>query len=81
MKRSKVICVSLLAALGAGLSFPASAQFKVNASFRNSTEPGWTFSGNDNVGNNDSGILTGGYGLIADGNNTNDAVGNGWLRL
>lgn len=81
MKSSKIICVSLLAALGAGLAFPASAQFKVNASFRNSSEPGWTFSGNDNAGNNDSGILTGGYGLIADGNNTNDAVGNGWLRL
>lgn len=81
MKSSKIILVSLLAALGAGFALPASAQFKVNATFRNSSEPGWTFSGNDNTGNNDSGILTGGRGLISDGNNTNDAVGNGWLRL
>lgn len=70
-----------LAALLALASLPAAAQFKLNASFRNTTEPGWTIAGSNNTGNNDSGILTGGYGLIADGNNTNDAVGNGWLRL
>lgn len=81
MTRSKIIFISLAAMLGMGVADQAKAQFKVDATFRNSTEPGWTFSGNDNAGNNDSGILTGGYGLIADGNNTNDAVGNGWLRL
>ncbi|SFV26419.1 MULTISPECIES: DUF11 domain-containing protein [unclassified Pseudoxanthomonas] len=81
MKSSRAILVSLLAILAAGIAGQANAQFKVNAPFRNSTESGWTFTGNDNAGNNDSGILTGGYGLIVDGNNTNDAVGNGWLRL
>ena len=74
--------VKLSAALGLALfAMPAMAQFKVNASFRNTTETGWTITGTNNTGNNDSGILTGGYGLIADGNNTNDAVGSGFLRL
>lgn len=72
---------ALLAVLLAVATQPAAAQFKLNASFRNATEPGWTITGTDNAGNNDSGILTGGYGLIADGNNTNDAAGSGWLRL
>ena len=57
----------------------AQAQFKVNSTFRNSTEPGWTITGTNNAGTNDSGILTGGYGAIP--NNVNDANGNGWLRL
>lgn len=60
---------------------PAMAQFKVTSTFRNSTEPGWAITGTNNTGNNDSGILTGGFGLIADGNNTNDAAGSGFLRL
>lgn len=64
------------------LAADASAQFKVNGGFRNATEPGWTLTGTDNPStNNDSAILTGGYGLIADGNNTNDPAGSGWLRL
>lgn len=71
----------LFAALSA-LAADANAQFKVNGGFRDATEPGWTLTGTDNPStNNDSAILTGGYGLIADGNNTNDPAGSGWLRL
>lgn len=74
--RRALLAAALLAAAGA-----AHAQFKVSASFRNATEPGWTVSGTDNAAtNNDSGILTGGYGSIA-ATGTNDAVGSGWLRL
>ena len=57
----------------------AQAQFKVTSTFRNNTEPGWTITGTNNAGTNDSGILTGGYGAIP--NNVNDASGSGWLRL
>ncbi|KRG69983.1 hypothetical protein ABB29_06995 [Pseudoxanthomonas dokdonensis] len=58
----------------------AQAQLRVEATFRNSTEPGWSISGTDDgASNNDSGILTGGYGAIP--NNVNDANGDGWLRL
>lgn len=57
----------------------AQAQFKVSSTFRNNTEPGWSITGTNNTGTNDSGILTGGYGAIP--NNVNDANGSGWLRL
>lgn len=57
------------------------AQFKIDSGFRNSTEPGWAITGTDNPGNDDSGILTGGYGPISDGKNTNDPNGEGWLRV
>ncbi|MEH6420484.1 hypothetical protein [Pseudomonas sp. CGJS7] len=57
----------------------AQAQFKVTSTFRNNTEAGWTITGTNNAGTNDSGILTGGYGAIP--NNVNDANGSGWLRL
>ncbi|WP_408952307.1 DUF6923 family protein [Lysobacter sp. Hz 25] len=68
--------------LGGLAGTPAQAQFKVAQAFTNSTAPGWTILGTNNaLTNNDSGILTGGYGLIADGNSTNDANGSGWLRL
>lgn len=70
-----------IAALCVLFSGQVFAQFKINAPFSGNTAPGWTITGTNNGGNNDSGILTGGYGLIADGNNTNDAVGSGWLRL
>lgn len=79
----------LVILLPCGLAFPAQAQFKMGESFRNSTAPGWTIAGTDNCGtlgclvtplNDDSGILTGGYGNITE-TQTNDANGNGWLRL
>lgn len=57
----------------------AQAQFKVTSPFRGNTEAGWTITGTNNAGTNDSGILTGGYGAIP--NNVNDANGSGWLRL
>lgn len=78
--KHSVFCITAIALLWS-LAMPALAQFKLNSTFRNATEPGWTITGSNNAGNNDSGILTGGYGLIADGNSTNDAVGSGWLRL
>ena len=69
--RRALLAAALLAAAAA-----AHAQFKVSAGFRNATEPGWTISGTDNAAtNNDSGILTGGYGSIA-ATGTNDAVGS-----
>ncbi|QWP78454.1 hypothetical protein J5226_08705 [Lysobacter sp. K5869] len=69
-----------LAAAFALLCAPAAqAQFKVSSTFRNNTEAGWTITGTNNAGTNDSGILTGGYGAIP--NNVNDANGSGWLRL
>lgn len=57
----------------------AQAQFKVTSTFTTNSEPGWTITGTNNAGINDSGILTGGYGAIP--NNVNDANGSGWLRL
>src|SRR5690606_32297726 len=59
---------------------PAHAQFKVAEPFTNNTASGWTISGTNNTGNDDSGILTGGYGNIT-ATNTNDPNGSGWLRL
>lgn len=70
-----------LALTALGLACQAQAQFKLSAPFRASVEPGWTISGTDNAAtNNDSGILTGGYGSIA-ATGTNDPAGSGWLRL
>ena len=40
MTRSKIIFISLAAMLGMGVADQARAQFKVDATFRNSTEPG-----------------------------------------
>lgn len=77
-RRARALALSALL-LGGLAAVPAQAQFKVGSTFRNATEPGWTISGTNNVGTNDSGILTGGYGAIP--NSVNDAVGNGWLRL
>jgi uncharacterized repeat protein (TIGR01451 family) len=70
--------LTILAAAALCMS-SAQAQFKVTSTFRNNTETGWTITGTNNVGINDSGILTGGYGAIP--NNVNDANGSGWLRL
>ncbi|NUO76568.1 MAG: DUF11 domain-containing protein [Lysobacter sp.] len=61
-------------------ALPAHAQFKIDSSFRNNTEANWAITGTNNTGNNDSGILTGGYGSVA-ATATNDANGSGWLRL
>lgn len=68
-----------LAALALLCAPAAQAQFKVSSTFRNNTETGWTITGTNNAGTDDSGILTGGYGAIP--NNVNDANGSGWLRL
>ena len=68
-----------LAALALLCAPAAQAQFKVSSTFRSNTEPGWTITGTNNAGTNDSGILTGGYGAVP--NNVNDANGSGWLRL
>jgi len=76
---TKPIAAAALLCLGLCAALPVAAQFKVNSSFRNSTEPGWTITGTDNLGTNDSGILTGGYGAVPNG--VNDSNGNGWLRL
>jgi len=63
------------------MAAPAQAQFKVTETFRNSTAPGWAITGTNNAStNDDSGILTGGYGNIT-ATGTNDANGSGWLRL
>ncbi|QWF16232.1 DUF11 domain-containing protein [Lysobacter capsici] len=84
MSRSEAnrrIGLPIIATVAAALSCmsAAQAQFKVSSTFRNNTEPGWTITGTNNAGINDSGILTGGYGAIP--NNVNDANGSGWLRL
>lgn len=68
-------------AMLAGMAAPAHAQFKVTETFTNSTAPGWLITGTDNAStNDDSGILTGGYGNIT-ATGTNDPNGDGWLRL
>jgi uncharacterized repeat protein (TIGR01451 family) len=80
MSWKKAIVVVAAGAL-AGHVVPAKAQFVVNASFRNTTAPGWSIPKVDNASTvDDSNILTGGYGAISD-TNTNDANGSGWLRL
>ena len=74
---SRVLWTSLIALSLAAL--PARAQFKVTETFRGTTAPGWTISGTNNAGTDDSGILTAGVGALP--NNVNDGAGNGWLRL
>lgn len=78
---SALSVLSIGGSLLGGLLFAGSAQaqFKVSSDFRSNTQPGWTITGTNNSGTNDSGILTGGYGAIP--NNVNDANGSGWLRL
>ncbi len=78
---AKIFIAGLVAGVMAAVVFPANAQFSVDASFRNNTAPGWSIPKVDNPDtNDDSNILTGGYGAITD-TNTNDANGSGWLRL
>lgn len=64
--RRLATCALLALGLVAG---SAQAQFKLNASFQGTSEPGWTISSN----NADSGVLTAANGI--------DPAGSGWLRL
>lgn len=71
--------VALLAIAGWGIAAPAQAQFKISDSFQGTTQAGWTISGTNNTGTDDSGVLTAGRGALPV--NVNDSAGNGWLRL
>jgi len=77
MARAALLALSALSALT--VCTGAQAQFKITQTFTTNAAAGWTITGTNNAGTDDSGILTGGYGAIP--SNVNDASGNGWLRL
>lgn len=86
-----------LGLLGLCLAPTAQAQFKIDASFRTTAAPGWVISGSNDRAPDLSGVLTAGksitnqLGAAPPGLPplppgffnvvTNDAIGNGWLRL